>query len=117
MEQINKVLLRGTVGAVRVNELNGSAVAWMSLATNYAYRDKDGNAVIETTWHELTAFGSKNIDSDVLRSVQKGDRIEVTGRIRSNRYTGPDGETRYGTEIVCSVLKKIDPMESLEIEM
>ena len=49
MEQLNKVELIGTVGTIRMTEVGEASSARLSLATNYAYRSKDGAAVIETT--------------------------------------------------------------------
>lgn len=49
MESLNAVKLRGVVGTIRISQIGETKVARMSVATNYAYRDKDGNAVIETT--------------------------------------------------------------------
>lgn len=48
-EQLNKVELLGTVGSISVNTVGGTKMARLSLATNYGYRDREGNAVIETT--------------------------------------------------------------------
>ncbi len=87
----------------------------MSVATNYAYRDKDGNAVIETTWHNVVAWEGKEIIG--LESIEKGSKVEVLGRLRSQRYTGEDGVERTTYEVLARSLKVLDENEVLSMEM
>ena len=49
LECINRVELRGIVGTSRVTEVGDRNLINFSLATNYAYKDKDGYPVSETT--------------------------------------------------------------------
>lgn len=49
LECINRVELRGIVGTSRVTEVGDRNIINFSLATNYAYRDREGYPVIETT--------------------------------------------------------------------
>jgi len=49
MEQLNSVNLRGIIGTVRVQDIQDRKVANFSLATNLAYKGRDGEAIIETT--------------------------------------------------------------------
>ena len=46
---INRVELHGIVGTSRVSNLGEKNAVSFSLATNYAFKGKDGNPVIETT--------------------------------------------------------------------
>ena len=50
MEQINKIELRGNVGNVKLQTVGNNENIRFSVATNYAYKDKEGRPVIETTW-------------------------------------------------------------------
>ena len=43
MEQINRIELRGNVGNVKLQNVGNSEVIRFSLATNYAFKGKDGN--------------------------------------------------------------------------
>ncbi len=52
MEQINRIELRGNVGNVKLQNVGNSEVIRFSLATNYAFKGKDGNPVIETTCYQ-----------------------------------------------------------------
>lgn len=89
MEQLNKIELRGNVGSVRVQKAGGSRVAKISLATNYVYKNREGDPVIETTWHNISAWEGKNIPD--LESIQRGDKLYVCGRMRAQKFLGNDG--------------------------
>lgn len=115
MEQLNQVMLRGIIGSVRTNNISGSLCARFTVATNYAYKAKDGTAVIETTWHNVSAFESSRIQG--LDSLQKGDKISVTGRLVNQRYVGEDGTERTYCEIRASAVEKIETDEPLNLEM
>ena len=49
MEPLNRIELRGFVGSVYVKDFGNTKATNFSLATNYAYKDKSGGPVIETT--------------------------------------------------------------------
>ena len=85
MEQLNRVELLGSVGSIRIQRISGANVANFTLATNLAYRDKDGCAIIETTWHNVTAWEGKDIQN--LDRIAKGSKVHLTGRIRCQRFT------------------------------
>ena len=42
MEQINKIELRGNVGNVKLQTVGNNENIRFSVATNYAYKDKEG---------------------------------------------------------------------------
>ena len=48
-QYINRVELQGIVGTSRVSNLGEKNAVSFSLATNYAYKDREGCHVIETT--------------------------------------------------------------------
>ena len=101
MEFLNKVELKGIVGRVHVQNIAGKEHAKLSMATNYAYADAEGNAVIETTWHNVTA-------SNLPEGVDKGSKVHVIGRIRKRRYTDENGVEKYLDEIIASQIKVIE---------
>lgn len=106
MEQLNKVELIGVVGSVKINKMGDALCARLSVVTNYAHKDRDGGAVIETTWHNVVAFDGR--DKDCLEDLQKGMTVNVVGRLRNVRFTGADGEDRTVTEILANKLKIVD---------
>lgn len=81
MLKTNKVQLVGYAGAnPEIVELKSGNYkkAVISLATRESYK-KDGQWFNITTWHKLVAWG--NMATKVCEMVQKGNRINVTGRI------------------------------------
>lgn len=113
MEQLNKVQLRGIIGSVKTINVGDRECAKITVATNYAYRSQDGYAVIETTWHNVTAWEGNNIHD--LDSLKKGDAVDVIGRLKNQRYTSADGTEHSSVEILASSLMVItEPMKMEE---
>lgn len=115
MEQLNRVELRGVVGSIRVHPYEESKMARIGLATNYAYKDRNGTAVIDTSWHNVIAWEGRCAED--LEKIGKGTKLRVVGRIRYQKYTGVDGEERIGTDIVAAHVEIIDDSEQLSYEM
>lgn len=111
MEQINKIELKGNIGSIKVQSVGDKQVARFSLATNYVYKGKDGNPVIETTWHNVVAWPGKGIPD--FASLKKGGLVFVTGRLRSRAYTDNDGIERQVMEVMAN---KIEITDGKEIE-
>lgn len=99
-QQMNRIELKGYVGNVRVQSVGNSKNVRFSVATNYAYKDRDGCPVIETTWHSVFAW-------DKGTELRKGDRVHVVGRLRNQRYTDCEGIERTICEVVAREVEKI----------
>lgn len=115
MEQLNKVELKGIVGNVRIQDFEQSRMARIGLATNYAYKDREGTAVIDTSWHNVVAWEGRNIQG--LDRIAKGTKLHIFGRIRYQNYTGLDGVDRTGTDIVANQIKIIEDTSPMSYEM
>lgn len=115
MEQLNRIELRGVVGFTRLQSFNDTRMLSFSLATNHAYKDRDGNAVIDTSWHNVVAWEGRGIQD--LDKITKGSKVYVQGRIRYQKYTGNDGIERYSTEVFANRLVIIEDPEPLQYEM
>ncbi|MFA4851704.1 MAG: single-stranded DNA-binding protein [Bacteroidales bacterium] len=102
MKTINKVELNGFIGiAPEVKTLkNGSKVAHFTLATDEAYKNKEGEWVKNTTWHRVTLW-NKAADkaADLLK---RGTRVALTGKIVNREYIGKDGNKRNIFEILAN---------------
>ena len=106
MDHINRIELQGRVGNVRTNEHNGTRVANFSLATDLLYRTKDGSAVSETTWHNVVAWESKETPN--VQNICVGMPLNVTGRLRTSRYTTADGTEKIFYEVLANKIKMIE---------
>ena len=95
----NKVTLIGNIGQnPEVKELNGgNKLAKFSIATNETYRNKSGERVTDTQWHNLTAWGKTA--EIVGKYLKKGSEVAIEGKLLNRNYTDKDGVKRYVTEI------------------
>lgn len=96
MAGINKVILVGNLGKDPevMSYDNGVKRAAFSLATTESYKDKEGNWVEQTEWHNIVLWrwlAEKNLI--------KGDKIYLEGKIRSRSWEDENGQKRYTTEI------------------
>ncbi len=100
----NKVQLIGNLGQnPEVKELNGGKkVAKFSLATNETYRNKAGEKVTDTQWHNIVAWGK--IAEIIEKYLKKGSEVVVEGKLINRNYTDKEGVKRYVTEIQVSEL-------------
>jgi len=114
MEQLNRIELRGIVGFTRLQIFNGKKVLHFNLATNYVYKDKDGSPVIETSWHNVSVWEGKNIPE--LEKVTKGTKLQLTGRLRSQRYTDEEGVEKSFYEILANRMAIIDENTTMTYE-
>ena len=108
MEQLNRIELRGIVGAVRESKVGELILVNMSVATNYVYRGKDGVPVIETTWHSVAKCFEES------PGIQKGDRVEVIGRLKNERYIRADGSEVYTVRVSAKSITKIEEHLTME---
>ena len=99
MEQINRIEIQGNVGICRVMDVKDNQVLHFSLATNYAYKSKDGD-VIETTWHNVVAWKSKYMPDFNL--ITKGTALNVVGRMRVSKYIAADGTEKQVHEVLAN---------------
>lgn len=107
MEQLNRLEIRGNVGNVSILKVGETRVAHFSVATNFAYKGRNGEPVMETTWHNVTAWeGNKGITT--LDIIRKGFPIYVAGRVRSQKYSAGDGTERTSTEVIASTVEPVD---------
>jgi len=107
MEYINRIELRGRVGTSTLNRVGDAVVCRFSLATDYAYKDRDNNPVVDTTWFNVTAWEGKNMPD--LRQVVRGTIVQVTGRVRTFKFTMADGGERSGWEVMARRIGILEP--------
>ena len=107
-EFLNRVELRGRVGHdPRITSVGDAQVARFSLATNEAFRGKNGELREETTWHNVTAWAGRNIMD--FKNIRKGTFVSLVGRLRNTRYTSSDGTERNMVEVVAGRLEPCLP--------
>lgn len=95
---VNKVILLGRVGKdPEIKQFDNGSLANLTLATNDNYKDKSGQKVERTDWHNLVVSYPGQVDV-VSKYVKKGDLLYVEGKIRTREYE-KEGQKRYVTEV------------------
>jgi single-strand DNA-binding protein len=97
---VNKVILVGNVGKdPETRHLEGgNTVSKFSLATSEVYKNKDGEKITNTEWHNIVLW--RGLAEIAEKYVKKGSQLYIEGRIRTRSYTDQDNNTRYITEII-----------------
>ncbi len=99
MAGINKVILIGNLGKdpeVRTLE-NGTKVANFTLATSETYKNKEGQKVTQTEWHNIVLW--RGLAEIAERYLRKGNQVYIEGKIKTRSWDDKDGNKRYTTEI------------------
>jgi single-strand DNA-binding protein len=102
---VNKVILVGHVGKdpeVRYLE-SKTPVCRMSLATSEVYKNKEGERVTTTEWHNVVLW--RGLAEVAEKYVKKGSQIYIEGRLRTRSWDDKDKNKRYTTEIVADVMQ------------
>jgi single-strand DNA-binding protein len=101
---INKVTLLGRVGKdPEIKQFENGSIANFTIATDDSYKDKSGQKVERTDWHNVS-IGSAGLVEVVSKYVKKGDLLYVEGKIKT-REVEKDGVKRYFTEVRVDTLK------------
>lgn len=99
MAGVNKVILVGNLGQdPEVRHLEGDkVVANVSLATTESYKDRTGQRVDNTEWHDLELWdGLARVAEQYLK---KGSQIYVEGRIKTDTWQDEQGNNRKKVRI------------------
>ena len=100
MAGVNKVILVGNLGKdPEVKYLDsGVAVANFSLATSESYKNKEGERVNQTEWHNIVLW--RGLAEVAEKWLKKGSNVYIEGKIKTRKWEDKDGNTRYNTEIL-----------------
>jgi single-strand DNA-binding protein len=96
---INKVILAGNLGKdPEVRHLEGGAVvANFPLATTESYKDKSGNKVEQTEWHNIVLWRAQAEYAE--KYLKKGFTILIEGKLKTRTWEDKDKNKRYTTEV------------------
>lgn len=109
---VNKVILIGNVGNdPEIKYVKEDVpVAKFRLATNESYKNRDGEKVTNTEWHNIVVW--RGLAKVVENYIKKGSKLFIEGKITYRQYE-QDGQTKYFTEILCKDLTMLDSRESV----
>lgn len=110
---VNKVFLIGRLGKDPVVKKfdNGGSIVEFSLATDDSYKDKQGNKVEQTDWHNIR-IPFKGLADIAEKYLKKGSQIFLEGKVKTREYNDKDGNKRYITEIVADNFRMLDGKKS-----
>ena len=100
MAGVNKVILVGNLGRdPELKYLEGNvARVNFSLATSDSYKDKNGNRVEQTEWHNIVMW--RGLAESAEKYLKKGTQVYIEGKIQTRQWNDKDGNKRNTTEIV-----------------
>ena len=104
MEFLNQIKLRGVVGRSEISTFQSGQVCNFSVVTDYSTMDREHNPVIESTWFNVSCWGGREGVPD-LYAIQKGNWVQVIGRLRMRRYTTQENEEKTIYDVLA---RKVD---------
>lgn len=114
MSAVNKVTLLGNLGKdpeVRYLEHDRMRASF-TLATNETYKNKEGEKVTNTEWHNIVLW--KPLAKIAEQYLKKGKQIYLEGKLTSRSYVDKEGQTKYITEVVGQHLVLLGSVKSDE---
>jgi single-strand DNA-binding protein len=108
MVSLNRLMVIGNTGTdpeMRYTP-NGTPVTTFRMAVTRKYTDSAGERRDDTEWFTVVAWNQ--LAEQCNHWLSKGRRVFVEGRIKSNIWTGNDGQTRFSNEIVASRVLFLD---------
>ena len=111
----NSVQLIGNLGKdVELQNFdNGSKLAKISIATNEFYKNKKGEKMQNTEWHNAIAWG--NLAENMSKILEKGNEVALKGKLVHRSYEDKNGNTRYTSQVVVSDFIKINKAVEVEV--
>jgi single-strand DNA-binding protein len=100
MSGVNKVILVGHLGKdPEIKYLEGNiAKVSFSLATSEHYKDKNGNKVEHTEWHNIVMW--RGLAENAEKILKKGALIYLEGKLQTRNWVDKEGAKKNLTEIL-----------------
>lgn len=104
---VNKVILVGNVGKDPETKYldNNLVVSKFPLATSETYKNKNGESVTNTEWHNVVLW--RGLAEMADKYITKGKQLYVEGRIKTRSYDDANGNKKYFTEIYGDVVQML----------
>ena len=99
MSGVNKVILVGNLGKdPEMRHIDGNiSVAKFPLATSEVYKNKDGQRVTQTEWHNVVLW--RQLAETAEKFLKKGSLVYIEGKLRTRNWDDKDGNKKYITEV------------------
>lgn len=100
MAGVNKVILIGNLGKdPELKYLEGNIARLnFSMATSEYHKDKNGNRIEQTEWHNVVLW--RSMAESAEKVLRKGTQIYLEGKLQTRQWIDKEGHKRNITEIV-----------------
>ena len=85
---------------------SGTSVANFSVATNFRWKDQQGNQQDNTEYHNVVAW--RKLAEIIGQYLHKGSKIYIEGRLQTRSWDDQSGNKKYRTEIVADSMIMLD---------
>lgn len=98
---------------------SGQKVLTLGVATNDRWKDKSGELKERSEFHNVVVWG--DLADECQRSLKKGSKVFVSGRVQTRSFETQAGQKRYATELVADSvsmlgIKNQTAMDSMRAE-
>jgi single-strand DNA-binding protein len=111
---VNRVILVGNVGKEPETRYldSGVALCKFPLATNEKYKNRSGENVKNTEWHNVILW--RKLAEIAEKYVKKGDLLYLEGKIRTRSYDDKEGNKKYITEVIVDNMQMLGKKQTGE---
>ncbi len=112
MRGVNHVFLIGNLGKdPEIQYIEGNIpVAKFPLATTETFKDKKGNTIPQTEWHNIVLW--RGLAELAAKYLHKGSLVHIEGSLRTRSWEDKDKNRRFITEIIASNMVMLDKRSS-----
>jgi single-strand DNA-binding protein len=105
-EKMNKVMIIGKLGkdAECKYTPDGTMITSFSVATSEKYKDKHGEKVEKTEWHNITAF--RKLAEICAEYLKKGSQVYCEGKLQTDKWE-KDGKKYSSTKIILEKMEML----------
>jgi len=89
---------------------NGTTVTSFGVATNFVYKNKDGQKTETVEYHNIVTW--RKLAEIAAQYLKKGRRVLVEGRLQTRTWEANDGTKRQRTEIIADNIIMLDSSKS-----
>lgn len=116
MRGVNHVFLIGNLGKdPEIQYIEGNIpVAKFPLATTETFKDKKGNTIPQTEWHNIVLW--RGLAELAAKYLHKGSLVHIEGSLRTRSWEDKDKNRRFMTEIIASNLVMLDKRGAGEVK-
>lgn len=107
MSTLNQAQIIGNLGKDPETKSfdGGSQVTNITVASSEKYKNRSGETVEETEWHNVQMWGK--LSEIASRYLKKGDKVFIQGKLKTRSWEDQSGQKKYITEIRADMLKML----------